>query len=321
MKNEKGHIYSGIPTFMQSPYITLEEVDQYDVAVLGIPVDYGVSYRSGQRLAPKAIREYSFWDRVEGQVLFDFSTNTSFTFNNLKIGDLGDISIWPGNAELNSEVITKTIEQIRSTSFPLIIGGDHSITYAAFLGCKRALEQSGQLPLGLLHFDAHLDTGEGYTTLPRVHHGNVFGQLIREEHLRGDHMVSIGIRGYVPVEWVDFGKQMGIRYYSTPEIRTRTLPIVFTEVVEFLRKTCKSIYLTFDIDCIDPTQVPGTGTPDIGGLSLQDIIPIIRRLAELPLVAFDLVELSPPLDPSGVSTIVACEILWQFLGFASISKK
>jgi len=315
VKNEAEHIYSGIPTFMQSPYIALEQVPEYDVAILGIPVDYGATYRGGQRFAPRAIREYSLWGSISGKDIFDFAANTTLKTNNLTIGDLGDILVWPGESERTNEAIIQTVRQIRATSFPLIMGGDHSITYAAFIGCKQALEQSNQLPLGLLHFDAHVDTEESYSPFPRVHHGNVFGELIREGHLHGKHMVSIGSRAYESAKWIQFANQAGIKRYTMSEVGIRSLSVVLAEAIRFLKSTCRAVYVTFDIDCLDPSQAPGTGILSFGGILVQDLLPTIEQLSDLPVAAFDLVELSPPLDPSGLTTFAACDILWQFLAF------
>ncbi|WP_165423113.1 arginase family protein [Ktedonosporobacter rubrisoli] len=315
MKQEKEPIYSGIATYLRTPYIHLNEAQDYDVAILGIPVDYGTTVRSGQRFAPRAIREYSFYNYAEDEMLFDLSTDEPLTAARLLIGDLGDIAVWPANPEKTNEAIIQTVCQVRTTTFPFIFGGDHSITYATFLGCKQALDRQGQMPLGLLHFDAHLDVDEDFLTMPRVHHGNVFGQLIREGHLQGEHVVSIGIRGLDYLRCARFAKNAGIKQYTAEEVRKHTLETIMNEAIALLKNTCRAVYVTFDIDCIDPSQAPGTGTPVFGGLLLQEVLPALRLLSQLPVVAFDLVELSPSLDTTGITTVAASEILWQFLAF------
>jgi arginase family enzyme len=323
MKNETEHFYSGIATFLQSPYITLNEVSQYDVTFLGIPVDYGATYRGGQRYAPRSIREHSIWGQVDDAItgrmneksIIDFSNNSIKKSNCLTIGDLGDIAIFPGDAEKTNLAIIQTVSGIRKHSFPLIVGGDHSITYASFVGCKQALEQAGLGPLGILHFDAHLDTQMNIAPFPRIYHGNVFRQLIEEEFLDGRHMISIGTRGYALSKWFDYNQKHGIRFYSMTEIYQRGLPAIFSEIIDYFKANCPAVYVTFDIDCIDPSQCPGTGVPIYGGLLIQDVIQNIAYLSEIPVAAFDLVEVSPPLDTSGITSANVCDLLWQFLAF------
>lgn len=308
------YYYNGIATFMRSPYGTLDEIDEIDIAVIGVPVDQNVSFRSGQRFAPRAIREATFWDSIDGTEYWDFNQKEFLTTNSLQISDLGDVLVYPGESERTMESIINTVSSIRKKTFPLILGGDHSVTYGSFIGCQKALFKENS-SIGLLHFDAHPDIEESYRTLARIHHGNSIGSLIRDGHLQGSSAVTIGLRGHEPKEWTEFSNQAGMRRYSIADIRHRTLTSILDESINYLLSKCDGVYLTFDIDCIDPSQAPGTGTPEFGGLRVEELYPCMAQLQKLPIIGFDLVEVNPPLDNSGLTVIAACEILWHYLSF------
>lgn len=313
MKNTEEYIYAGIPTFMGSPYIGIDEVKKYDVAILGIPIDFGASYRLGAKYAPRKIREYSFWDRVDGTVYYNLDNNKTLRSNKLKIGDLGDLNIWPTDPRMNNREIIKTVAAIRKTAFPLILGGDHSITYASFIGCKNGLPKNRSL--GLLHFDAHLDTEKNYLTLPRIWHGNTFRELIEKKYLNGRDMVTIGPRDIVDKRWFDFLADHNVNLFTAHQVNMMGVEKIMNKTIQILNKNCDSVYVSIDIDCIDISQTPGTGTPKHGGILANDMITIVRMLHKLPIVGLDLVELNPVLDSTGATTVIACDILWNFLAF------
>lgn len=315
MKNTEEFIYTGIPSFMGAPFISLKEAHKYDVAAIGVPVDFGASYRLGAKYAPRRIREYSFWDRVDGTIYYDLDINKVRKSNKLKIADLGDINIWPGNAKRNDDEIIQVISAIRKKTFPLVLGGDHSITYSSFIGCQKGLRHRDANSIGLLHFDAHLDTEDKYLTMPEIWHGNPFRELIKRKYLKGEHMVTIGPRDVVDHRWYEFVKENGITLFTSREVRLKGIISVMKEVIELLKSRCSYVYVTFDIDSIDISQAPGTGTPSGGGLFAEDIIIAMRMLRTLPIVGFDLVELNPKYDVSGATSVLACSILWNFLAF------
>lgn len=315
MKNDKEELkFGGIQTFMKSPYIDLAEMQSYDVGVLGVPVDYGTSYRQGARNAPRAIRDHSHWDRVDGSEYIDVDSGVKLVSNNLKIGDLGDLLVSPGDAEKTNSEIAKVVEAIRIELFPLILGGDHSITHPSFIGCQKALSEA-EKPIGILKFDAHPDVEENYLTLPTVWHGNTFRKLIEEGHLDGSHLINIGLRGLVPKKWMDYMNDQGITNFTVPEIRRRGIDQIIKDAIRILRERCSSVYVTFDIDCIDPVDAPGTGTPSFGGIRAEEAIYAVRQLGGLPVKGFDLVEMNPDFDPTGRTQVATCDLLWNFLSF------
>ncbi|MBU0978386.1 agmatinase family protein [Patescibacteria group bacterium] len=313
MKHTEEYLYCGIPTFMASPFVELREVKHFDVVVLGIPTDYGASFRLGAKYAPRMIREYSLWDRVDGQLYYNLDTNKEMKSNNLKICDIGDINIWPTNPQRNQKEIINVISSICKTSFPLILGGDHSVTYGNFIGCVKGLP--GNAKVGLIHFDAHLDTEDQYLTMPDVWHGNPFRKLIQEGYLMGKHMVTIGPRDIVNKKWFDFTKQNGINLFTSQQVYHQGIEKIMGRVAVLL-KNCSHIFVTLDIDCIDISQVSGTGTPKQGGVLAQDLIIAMRKLKVMPIIGMDIVELNPKYDTSGATTIIACDLLFNFLAFS-----
>ena len=188
MKNQshEGFMNKGIQTFMKSDYVDVNELDSYDVAYVGVPVEYGASYRKGQALAAQSIREHSYWDAVNGSNYFDTQKNEEVVSNHLRIADVGDMHINPTDTIKNQQVIIETVANIRKKCFPLIIGGDHSISYSTIQGVKKSLSKAQQENFGVLHFDAHLDMENEYLDMPSVFHGNPFRKLIEEGVVNGD---------------------------------------------------------------------------------------------------------------------------------------
>lgn len=315
MKNTEEFIYCGVQTFMGSPFVELQECGNYDVTMFGVPIDYGASYRRGSRLAPRAIRQHSFWDRVDGKKYHNFDDGKSIRANTLKIADVGDLNVWPANPEKNIENIVKTVRAIRQKSFPLIVGGDHSTTYANFIGCLKGLRSKTEPRLGLLHFDAHLDVEKDYLTLPTVWHGNPFRQLLDQGYLDGRRMVTIGPRGIVPQEWFDYAENNGITIITTNEVHRLGIESVMTKAIQLLKKSCDTVFVSIDIDCLDIAHAPGTGTPQANGLWAQELISAVRCLRGLPVSGLDLVEVNPELDATGATTVLAGDLLFNYLAF------
>ncbi len=308
-------IFAGITTFMRAPYLlNLADLAHFDIAVLGIPLDFGASYREGAKHAPRSIREHSHWDDLDGGEYYDFELEDVLIAHRRSLVDVGDVTVYPTDPDRTNQAIEETVAHVRTSAFPLILGGDHSITYACFKGCLAALRPE-QRPLGLLHFDAHLDVEEQFGVMPSVWHGNPFRKLIEEGYLVPNHMVSIGPRGIFPKKWIDFVRQHGIQVSSAQEVGRKGMRQVLEEGTRHLKECCSAVYVTLDIDCLDPSHAPGTGTPAAGGLSAIEMISAVRQLGDLPIVGFDLVEVNPLLDSSGRTSVVACDLLWNFLSF------
>lgn len=319
MDDKEQYIYAGISTFMSGDYIGSENIENYDIVFLGVPCDYGASYRLGAKYAPRQLREYSLWDRVNGQKIYDLDFEEELTANNLKIADMGDVYVDPTHPDKNQEEIANSTYTIRKKSFPLVCGGDHSITYGSFRGIYKAMkEKKPDYEIGIIHFDAHLDVEEDYINMPAVWHGNVFRKLIDEGYLKGENLYTIGPRGVVAEQLIQYIRNKKINLYTANMIRKTGIDKVIKEIVE---KNCNKkicFYISFDIDCIDMSYISGTGTPVYNGITPYQADIAFRELSELQICGFDLVELNPLVDSSKSSFVVACELIYHFLAFGCI---
>jgi guanidinopropionase len=310
-------IYSGIPTFMGGDFIRENAVKKYNVVFLGVPSDYGASYRLGAKYAPRQLREYSFWDRVDGSVVYDLDNECKIQCNNLKIADLGDVEVNPTNPSQHQKNIARKTKAIRQYAFPLVCGGDHSITYGSFIGCNEALkEQDENIEIGIIHFDAHLDVENQYLSMPEVWHGNVFRKLIENGYLKGSNLYTVGPRGIVNNKWMEFIKEKDINLYTANTVKKHGIEKIISHIIDDGTNKKLKFYISFDIDCIDISSVSGTGTPQYNGLSCIDIEKALRMLKDVDIIGLDIVELNPLIDASKGSFIIACELIFKFLSFS-----
>lgn len=324
MKEERKeeYIYAGIPTFMGGDFIFEKDIKNYDVVFLGVPCDYGASYRLGAKYAPRQLREYSFWDRIYGEELYDLDHNKYLSTNKLSIADLGDVYVNPTNPSLNQDAITEKTYAISKNSFPLVCGGDHSITYGSFRGFYKAMkEKYPDYEVGLIHFDAHMDVEDRYLNLPEVWHGNVFRKLIEEGYLKGQNMYTIGPRGVVGREWFDYVKEQKINLFTANNVKDKGILNVINEIIKENKNKKIKFYITFDIDCLDVSYVFGTGTPQCNGLTPYECDEALRSLHDLEIAGFDIVELNPKLDDSHTSFVIAEELIYHFLAFGLNKEK
>ena len=301
--------HTGIATFVGSDYVSIDKVKNYEVAVLGVPDEMGATYRLGMQYAPRAVREHSMWKRIDGMECYDYDNRKYVKTNNLKICDLGDLDIYGGNQEKTLESLVSVAEKIRKTTFPVFIGGDHSITYGSFIGVKKG---GNYKKMGLLQFDAHNDTEPDYEYFPRILHSNQFTHLINEGYVDGHNMVTIGVRGIVNRIWHDFAVEKGITHITANEFNKMEKE----EVLKVLREKfdgCDGIYVTFDMDSLDVAYSEGVGTPKYNGIDFMKALELVRSLNEFKVKAFDLVELNPLQDTSDVTSFFAWEILYNFL--------
>lgn len=312
--DKEEYIYAGIPTFMGGKFIEENDIKNYNVVFLGVPCDYGASYRLGAKYAPRQLREYSFWDRVNGEELYDLDHNEYLETNNLKIADLGDVYVNPTHPNENQDAISQKTYIISKHSFPLVCGGDHSITYGSFRGFYRAIkEKFPQYDVGIIHFDAHLDVEDEYLNMPEVWHGNVFRKLIEDGYLDGGNLYTIGPRGVIYSQWFKYVQKKGINLYTSNQIKLKGIKNIINEIIEKNKNKKIKFYITFDIDCLDSSYIFGTGTPQCNGLTPYEADEALRTLKKLEVAGMDIVELNPKLDDSHSSFVTACELLYHFL--------
>lgn len=291
--------FAGIATFMRCPLVT--DPAEADIAILGIPWDGGTTNRPGARHGPRAVREQSTLIRRIHPV-----TKAS-PFEAHRVRDLGDAAVNPVDLPATLDLITQQIDRILGAgATPLCVGGDHLVT----LPILRALGRGR--PVGMVHVDAHSDTWDSYFGGSRYTHGTPFRRAIEEGVLDPRRTVQIAIRGSLyGADDMDWALAQGIRIIAIEEVRQLGIPGTIAEAVRVAGTG--PTYLTFDIDSLDPAYAPGTGTPEIGGLTSFEGQQLVRGLAGLDLVGADLVEVSPPLDVANITALAGANILWEIL--------
>jgi agmatinase len=299
--------FSGIKSFMRLPYTkTLEDVD---FAIVGVPSDAGASFRTGQRDGPAAIRKISALLRHHNPIL-DISP-----FDYISGIDYGDLPVVPGYIEEGYKRIEDNLFPLVDAGIiPILLGGDHAITLPEL---RAIVKKHG--PVALLHFDAHSDTVEEYFGKP-YNHGTSFKRAVDEELLLVENSIQIGLRGSIySKDHLNIPKKLGFEVVTAEEIRE----IGFTKLLQKIHETVgnKKVFLTFDIDFVDPAYAPGTGTPEIGGFSSGETVDLIRGVKDLNFVGFDIVEVLPTFDPSEITSLLAANVAYEFISILAYKKR
>jgi guanidinobutyrase len=291
--------FGGPATMMRLP--SLPSAKGLDAAFVGVPFDIGTSNRAGARFAPRQIRAESCLIRP-----YNMATRAA-PFDSLSIADIGDVAINTFNLEKSIGIIEKAYDEILGHDcIPLTMGGDHTIA----LPILRALKKKYG-PVGMVHVDAHADINDNMFG-EKIAHGTPFRRAVEEGLLDGKRVAQIGLRatGY-SAEDFDWPRQQGFRVVQAEECWYKSLAPLMKEVRTQLG--AGPVYLSFDIDGLDPSSAPGTGTPEIGGLTTIQGIEIIRGCQGLQLVGCDLVEVSPPYDPTGNTALLGANLLYEML--------
>ncbi|MDP6402557.1 MAG: agmatinase [SAR202 cluster bacterium] len=295
--------FVGMPTFLWAPSAQsgqeLEEMNT-DVAVIGAPLDIGTTNRPGARFGPRAIRLAHYYgspnDNIYHLGLDVYPTRV------LKIVDFGDANCPPGSIELGHEAIqARVLEAVEAGAVPIVLGGDHSITLPSAMAVA---QHYGFGNVGMIHFDAHADTAFSSFGDVLVSHGTPMRRLIESGAIPGKNFVQVGLRGYWPPQSLfDWMRGQGMRWHLMSEIETRGFDTVLDEALREAQEGPEHIYLSVDVDVLDPAFAPGTGTPEPGGLTSTELLRAVRRIAStVNLVAVDIVEVSPPYDGPGAIT-------------------
>jgi agmatinase len=303
-----GHSYGSRGTFAGVPAVALDEVSG-GVVVVGAPFDWGTTHRPGARFGPQAIRQSDYLDADGKRPHLDTGVDA---LQALGVVDVGDVQLVPGYVEESVERIREVVASIATRgAVPLILGGDHTITYP---GAGPVADEHGHGEVALIHFDAHADTGES-------HHGRLLGhgtpmrRLIESNAVPGHRFVQIGLRGYwPPPPVVDWMREQAMRSYTMAQVVDRGLDAVLDEAVHHAADGARGVYVSVDIDVVDPAAAPGTGTPEPGGLTSRQILDAVRRLgSELHVVGADVVEVAPAYDPSGITALLAHRVVLELL--------
>ncbi|CAI1513277.1 agmatinase [Serratia quinivorans] len=291
--------FAGIPTMMRLP--VADDARGLDAAFVGIPLDIGTSNRSGTRYGPRQIRQESVMIRP-----YNMGTAAA-PFERLQVADLGDIAINPYSLEDSVRRIELAYNSILAHGcIPLTLGGDHTLT----LPVLRAMA-SRYGPVGLIHVDAHSDTNEEMFG-EKLAHGTTFRRAFEEGLLQPQRVIQIGLRGSgYEADDFDWSRKQGFRVVPAEACWYRSLAPLMEEVREQMGNA--PVYLSFDIDGLDPAFAPGTGTPEVGGLSVWQGLEIVRGCRGLNLIGSDVVEVSPPYDRSGNTALLAANLLFEML--------
>ena len=291
--------FGGIATMMRLPHVP--NAKDLDVAFVGVPFDIGTSNRSGARFGPRQIRSESCLIRP-----YNMATRAA-PFDSLQVADIGDVAINTFNIDKSMAIIESAYDDILAQHCkPLTMGGDHTIALPIL---RSVAKKYG--PVGIVHVDAHADVNDTMFG-ERIAHGTPFRRAIEESLVDPKRMVQIGLRatGYEADDF-DWPREQGVRVVPAEDCWYKSLKPLMAEVREQLGKG--PVYITFDIDGLDPAYAAGTGTPEIGGLTIHQGLEIIRGCRGLDVVGGDLVEVAPAYDTTGNTALTAANLLFEML--------
>jgi agmatinase/guanidinopropionase len=299
--------YQGIATFGRRPHT--RDLSAGDVAIVGVPYDSATSYRSGTRFGPRAIREQSL-------LLWGYNNALGVApFERLRVIDYGDVDVVPVDVLATHRSIERDVRAIVAAGLGVVtLGGDHSIS----LPLLRA-HASRHGPLAVVHFDAHPDTWDAEFEGHQYSHGTSFRRALEEGLIDPSAYLQIGIRGPTagPQDYRD-AKALGARMITLDEAREMGIAAVTQQIHE--RVGTRPVYVTLDIDAVDPAFAPGTGTPEVGGFTSYQMLQLLRGLVGLRVIGGDLVEVSPPFDHSQITAILAANLVFELLSVMALAK-
>jgi agmatinase len=299
-------------TFLGVPEADLDDPTSLAGAgavVLGAPFDGGTSHRAGCRFGPSAMRVTDYLPHDGRRPHLALGVDPLV---DLAVVDAGDVEMPPGDMEASLARLESAVERVAAAgAIPVVLGGDHTIALPDVTGVARAV---GWGEVSVVHFDAHADTGD--TQFGSLYgHGTPMRRLIESGAVRADRFLQIGLRGYWPpddvLEWMANG---GMRSYEMTEVVARGLDACLTEAFGIATDGCRGVFLSVDVDVVDPGAAPGTGTPEPGGLSGRQLLDAVRRCAmELPVVGVDVVEVSPPYDHAEITAYLGGRVVLEAL--------
>ena len=300
--------YSGIPTFLTAPHMPVDadepDFGNLQVAMIGVPMDLGVTNRPGSRFGPRALRA------IERIGPYNHVLGCA-PVHDLRVADIGDVPFRSRyRLEISHEDIEKRINQIVGAGVvPLSVGGDHSITHPILKAVGK------KQPVGMIHIDAHCDTG-GAFDLTKFHHGGPFRNAVLDGVLDPTRVIQIGIRGSAEYLW-EFSYESGMTVIHAEEVTGMGLPAIIEKAKKIVGDG--PTYLSFDVDSLDPSFAPGTGTPEVGGLTTREVLELIRGLKGVNLVGGDVVEVAPQYDTTTNTAHAGAQVLFEILSLMVFS--
>lgn len=283
---------------MRLPHIT--DPKELEIALLGIPFDGGTTYRPGPRFGPRHVRQQSAIIRPWNPVM-----NVD-PFAKYRIGDYGDFSVNPLSIEDTFRRVEEQMKQVLGAGArPVSVGGDHSLSLPLLRSIAKV-----HGPVGLIQFDAHNDLWDEYFG-SKLSHGTPFRRAIEEDLLLEGNFLQVGLRGQVYSQHdFDFAREHKVKMITAEEYHASGIALFRRQLRTFRNKP---VYITLDIDCVDPAYAPGTGTPQVGGFTSIQILQLVRELRGLNIVGCDLVEVSPPYDTGEITSLLAANLLYELL--------
>ena len=314
-----GNMYGPDFTFLGVDKCDLEKPETFkgaDVVIVGAPIDSGTSHRSGAKFGPQAIRMGDYLPHDGSRPHLALRVDP---LQKLKVKDAGDLLMPGSDLTASLKTLQSATEKIsKAGAIAVVLGGDHSIASADVAGIANHL---GKGKVSMIHFDAHADTGEDqFGTL--VGHGTPMRRLIEDGFVRGDRFLQLGLRGYWPdAATLNWMAKQKMRSYEMTEIHSRGMKAVLDESFKTLTDGCDGVFLSVDIDVVDPGMAPGTGTPEPGGMTSRELLEAVRRICfELPIVGIDVVEVAPAYDQSEITAVLANRVVLEALSAIALKK-
>jgi agmatinase len=307
-----GNLFGPDATFLGVPAADLDDPESFQHAVaviIGAPFDGGTSHRPGCRFGPQAIRLTDYLPHDGSRPHLALGVDP---LQELGVVDIGDVEMPPGDTQESIRRLEAAVARLAQAGpIPIVLGGDHTIALPDATGVARHV---GWGRVSMIHFDAHADTGDvQFGSL--VGHGTPMRRLIESGAVRGDRFLQIGLRGYWPepatLAWM---AEQCMRSFEMTEIVARGLDACLDEAFAIALDDCDAVFVSVDVDVVDPGLAPGTGTPEPGGLSSRQLLDAVRRIAmELPVAGLDVVEVSPPYDQAEVTAYLANRVVLEAL--------
>ncbi|HKV87764.1 MAG TPA: agmatinase [Candidatus Dormibacteraeota bacterium] len=315
-----GGMYGPDVTFLGVPRCDLGDPATFtgaDVVIIGAPYDAGTSYRAGARFGPHAIRTTDYLPHDGSRPHLALRVDPLME---MRVVDAGDLEMAGVEGKAALDVLERAVRQVADAgAVPLVLGGDHTITWPDVTGVARA---RGWGRVSVIHFDAHADTGDvQFGSL--VGHGLPMRRLIESGACRGDRFVQIGLRGYWPepptLRWM---AEQRMRSFEMREVVTRGLDDVLAEAFRIALDDCDGVFVSVDLDVVDPGMAPGTGTPEPGGITGRQLLDAVRRIGiELPVVGVDVVEVAPAYDSADITAFLANRVVLELLSGVAFKRR
>ena len=308
-----GNLYGPDATFLGVPSADPDDLGQWSkakAAIVGAPFDGGTSHRPGCRFGPQAMRTTDYLPHDGHRPSLALGVDPLIE---LGVVDLGDVEMPSGDTERSLHALEDRVSVVAGAGVtPIILGGDHTITLADVTAVARHV---GWGRVSVVHFDAHADTGQSQMG-SLYGHGTPMRRLIESGACRGDRFLQIGLRGYWPEpETLDWMAEQGMRSYEMGEIVARGLDDVLDEALDIAMTDCDAVFMSVDVDVVDPGAAPGTGTPEPGGLTSRQLLDAVRRVAmSVPIGGVDVVEVAPPYDHAEITAYLGNRIVLEALG-------